>query len=81
MTQAALKREAEDDQREEDRAGGRWRFTWRQAVYVAQRRWTLAEIHAALGDDAATVLPPLLALRRAGPAGQCAAPERRSMIP
>ena len=27
------------------------------------RRWTLAEMHDALGSEAATVLPPLLALR------------------
>jgi hypothetical protein len=27
------------------------------------RRWTLADIHDALGADAATVLPPLLSLR------------------
>src|SRR5438552_10357201 len=27
------------------------------------RRWTLAEIHDALGADASTVLPPLLSLR------------------
>jgi len=40
-----------------------WRFLWRQAVYVAMERWTLAEIQDALGDAAAGVLPPLLALR------------------
>jgi hypothetical protein len=38
-------------------------FLWRQAVYIALERWTLAEIEDALGDAAATVLPPLLALR------------------
>jgi hypothetical protein len=42
---------------------GQWRFLWRQAVYVALERWTLAEIQDALGDDAARVLPPLLTLR------------------
>jgi hypothetical protein len=40
-----------------------WRFLWRQAVYVALERFTLAEIQDALGDAAASVLPPLLALR------------------
>jgi hypothetical protein len=30
---------------------------------IALRRWTLANIHDALGTDDATVLPPLLALR------------------
>ena len=60
---AALKREAEDDRREEYRSGGTWRFTWRQVAYVAFRTWTLAEIHEALGADAGRVLPPLLAMR------------------
>jgi len=63
MTVAALKREAEDDRREEYRAGGRWRFAWRQVAYIAFRTWTLSEIYDALGKDAVTVLPPLLALR------------------
>ena len=63
ITPAALKREAEQDCREEYRAGGRWRFTWRQLACVAFRTWTLAQIHEALGSDVAKVLPPLLALR------------------
>jgi hypothetical protein len=63
MTQAALKREAEDDQRAAYRSGGRWRFSWRQVAYVAFRTWTLTEIYGALGKDAVSVLPPLLALR------------------
>ena len=63
VTTAALKREAEDDRREEYRSGRTWRFSWRQVAYVAYRTWTLAEIYAALGKDAAMVLPPLLALR------------------
>ena len=63
ITPAALKREAEQDRREEYRDGKGWRFTWRQLAYVAYRTWTLAEIHEALGSDAAKVLPPLLALR------------------
>jgi hypothetical protein len=44
--------------------GGGWRFAWRQFALLALDRWTLAEIFDALGDDAAGVLPPLLALRR-----------------
>jgi hypothetical protein len=63
VSPATLKREAERDRREEYIVGGRWRFTWRQLAYVAMRRWTLAEIHDALGPEAATVLPPLLTLR------------------
>ena len=58
----ALRREAEDDQREAYRSNGTWRFTWRQVAFIAMRRWTLAEIHDALGAEAETVLPPLLAL-------------------
>lgn len=58
----ALRREAEDDQREAYRSNGTWRFTWRQVAFIAMRRWTLAEIHDALGPDAETVLPSLLAL-------------------
>jgi hypothetical protein len=58
-----LKREAEDDRREEYQSGGKWCFRWRQLACIAFQRWTLAEIQDALGDDAAAVLPPLLALR------------------
>jgi len=56
--------EAQSDSPEAYREGRRWRFTWRQLAYVAFRTWTLAEIHAALGKDAAKVLPPLLTMRR-----------------
>jgi excisionase family DNA binding protein len=63
VTVAALRREAESDRAEEYRSGRRWRFSWRQAAYIAFRTWTLAEIYDALGNDAAKVLPPLLALR------------------
>ena len=63
ITPSALKREAEQDRREDYRAGGTWRFSWRQLAFVAFRAWTLAEIYDALGKDAARVLPPLLALR------------------
>jgi hypothetical protein len=58
-----LKREAEEDRREEYRSGDQWRFTWRQLVCIALRRWTLAEVQDALGSDAKAVLPPLLTLR------------------
>ncbi|HKO57758.1 MAG TPA: hypothetical protein VJ276_17960 [Thermoanaerobaculia bacterium] len=60
----ALRREAEDDQREAYVVDGAWQFTWRQVAFIAMRRWTLVEIHAALGKDAETILPPLLALER-----------------
>jgi len=63
MTRGALEREARADQEEAYRVNGRWRFTWRQVAYIALRRWSLAEIHDALGPDAGTVLPPLLGLR------------------
>jgi hypothetical protein len=58
-----LRREVAAGDRDAVKVRGLWRFTWRQAAYVAMERWTLAEIHEALGDDAASVLPPLLALR------------------
>lgn len=58
-----LRREAEADQREAYRSNGSWQFTWRQVALIALRRWTLVEIHDALGDDAASILPPLLSLR------------------
>lgn len=63
ITRGKLEREARADQEEAYRVNGRWRFTWRQVAHRAFRRWTLAEIHDALGDDAASVLPPLLTLR------------------
>src|SRR6266852_5060864 len=58
-----LRREVAAGLRDAEKKRGQWRFLWRQAVYVAMERWTLAEIHDALGSDAAVVLPPLLALR------------------
>jgi hypothetical protein len=63
MTRGTLERAARADQEDAYRVNGRWRFTWRQVAYLAFRRWTLAEMHDALGGDAANVLPPLLALR------------------
>jgi hypothetical protein len=59
----ALRREVAGGLRDATKVRGAWRFAWRQAVYVAMERWTLAEIEDALGDDARAVLPPLLALR------------------
>lgn len=63
MTRKQLEREARADHEDAYRANGRWRFTWRQVAYLAFRRWSLVEIHEALGCDAAGILPPLLALR------------------
>jgi hypothetical protein len=63
MTRKQLEREAKADHEDAYRANGRWRFTWRQVAYLGFRRWSLAEIHEALGCDAATTLPPLLTLR------------------
>jgi hypothetical protein len=63
VSPGVLRREAEADQREAYRANDSWRFSWRQVAYSALRRWTLAEIHDALGAEATTALPPLLALR------------------
>jgi hypothetical protein len=62
ISERALRRQAEDDQREAYRSNGTWRFAWRQVAFIAMRRWTLAEIHDALGPDAETVLPSLLAM-------------------
>ena len=42
---------------------GTWRFTWSQAACIALERWSVVEIHDALGADATAVLPPLLAPR------------------
>lgn len=63
LTRHALIREAVLDRRDAYQVGSRWRFTWRQVAYVALRRWTLGEIHDALGPAAESVLPPLLSLR------------------
>jgi hypothetical protein len=63
MTRKQLEREARADQEEGYRTNGRWRFTWRQVACLAFRRWSLLDIHEALGADAHTVLPPLLTLR------------------
>jgi hypothetical protein len=60
---ATLRREAEDDRRDEYRSGGKWCFRWRQLACIALRRWSIVEVEDALGSDAAAVLPPLLALR------------------
>lgn len=62
MTIAQLRREVRAG-RDASEIGRTLRFTWRQLAFIALDRWTLAEIHEALGADAATVLPPLLALR------------------
>ena len=59
----SLRREVADGLRDAEKVRGVWRFLWRQAVYVAMERWSIAEIQDALGDDARAVLPPLLALR------------------
>ena len=63
LTCGKLEREAQRDQEDAYRVNGRWHFTWRQVAYLAFRQWSLTEIHEALGGDAATILPPLLALR------------------
>lgn len=62
MTVAKLRREVRAG-RDATEIDGALRFTWRQLAFIALDRWTLAEIHEALGADAAKVLPPLLALR------------------
>jgi hypothetical protein len=58
-----LRRDAANGSSDAVKVRNMWRFTWRQAVYVAMERWTLAEIQEAVGADATAVLPPLLALR------------------
>lgn len=62
VSAGVLRREAEADDRDAYRSNGSWRFSWRQLVYIALRRWTLSQIHEALGADAAASLPPLLGL-------------------
>jgi hypothetical protein len=63
MPERTLRREVADGRRDGLKVRGAWRFTWRQTVSLTMERWTLAEIHYALGLDAAKVLPPLLSLR------------------
>lgn len=63
LTRGKLERDARADQEDAYRVNGRWHFTWRQVAHLAFRRWSLAEIHDALGCDAAETLPPLLTLR------------------
>jgi len=63
MSRGRLEREAKADHADAYRVNGRWCFTWRQVAYLALRRWSLAEIHDALGADAVHVLPSLLAMR------------------
>lgn len=59
-----LRRATAKGDRDAYKLGRVWRFTWRQLAFLAVDRWTLAEIHEALGNDAPRVLPPLLSLRR-----------------
>jgi hypothetical protein len=58
-----LRRDVAAGLRDAEKVGSRWRFAWRQAAYVAMDKWSLVEIQDALGEAAASVLPPLLALR------------------
>jgi hypothetical protein len=58
-----LRREIRSGDRDGTKVNGRWRLTWRQLVFIALDRWTLAEIHDALGTDGSRILPPLLSLR------------------
>lgn len=60
---ARLRREVERGDRDALKVRDGWRLAWRHIAFLAFDRWTLAEIHEALGDDAVAVLPPLLALR------------------
>ncbi|HSY47302.1 MAG TPA: hypothetical protein VLC46_00675 [Thermoanaerobaculia bacterium] len=60
---ARLRREVRSGDRDAEKVNGRWRFTWRQLVFVALERWTLTRIQDALGADASHALPPLLSLR------------------
>jgi AraC-like DNA-binding protein len=62
-SERTLRREVARGTRDAMKVRGRWRFAWRHAAYVAMDRWSLMEIQDALGDAAAGVLPPLLALR------------------
>jgi len=63
MTPRKLRREVMAGDRDGMLSDGSLRFTWRQVALLVFERWSLAEIHEALGADAGRVLPPLLALR------------------
>lgn len=60
---ATLRREVRRGDRDAQKIIGRGLLTWRQMAFLALDRWTLTEIHDALGDDAEGIFPPLLALR------------------
>jgi hypothetical protein len=49
ISNRTLRREAEEDWREEYQSNGSWRFTWRQIALIDLRRSTFAELHTALG--------------------------------
>jgi hypothetical protein len=53
-----IRREAEWDDNEAYRAGGKWRFTWRHCQH-RDAAMDVAEVHDALGPEAGNVLPPL----------------------
>lgn len=63
VSPGTVRREVEADDRNAYRSNGSWRLWWRQVAYLALRRWTLSQIHEALGPDASRILPPLLALQ------------------
>jgi hypothetical protein len=63
IPRARLRREVRSGDRDAEKVNGRWFFTWRQLVFIALDRWTLAHIQDALGADASHALPPLLSLR------------------
>jgi hypothetical protein len=63
VSPGTLRREAEADDPQAYWSNGSWQFSWRQVAYIALRRWSLRQMHEALGTDAATVLPPLLTLQ------------------
>jgi len=63
VSPGTLRREAEADDRDAYRSNGAWRFSWRQVANIALRRWTLSQVHEALGADGDRLLPPLLALQ------------------
>lgn len=63
MPVATLRRDVRAGHHDAQKQRGKWFLTWRQIALFAFGRWSLADIHRALGADAAHVLPPLLTLR------------------
>jgi len=63
MSVRVLRRDLDAGNRDGVRCGDSWRLNWQQVALLIFERWSLADIHEALGEDAPKVLPSLLSLR------------------